>query len=70
MTTSPGQPPERMRTYFADAQLRENPDLNRLAQLFIGMAQARARHARADQDHRTRDTRSAPMSGDGVESET
>lgn len=63
MTTSPGQPPERMRTYRADAELRESPDLHRLAQLFIGMARQRAEHARHAQD-----TPAPPESGE-VESE-
>ena len=45
MTTQPqGSPPERMRDYRVEAELRDSPDLHRLAQVFIGMAQARARH--------------------------
>ncbi|MDO5630052.1 MAG: hypothetical protein Q4G43_17200 [Mobilicoccus sp.] len=40
--------PDRMRDYRIEAEPRQSPDLHKLAQLFIGMA-----HARADQD-RTR----------------
>lgn len=45
MTTQPqGSPPERMRDYRIEAELRASPDLHKLAQVFIGMAQSRARH--------------------------
>lgn len=37
--------PERIRNYRVDAEARQSPDLHKLAQLFIGMAQARARAA-------------------------
>ena len=42
MTRPSGNPPARMRDYRIEAQLREEPDLHKLAQLFIGMAFARA----------------------------
>ncbi|WP_145000555.1 hypothetical protein [Kocuria rhizophila] len=35
-------PPRRMRDYRIEAELRDSPDLHKLAQVFIGMAQARA----------------------------
>ncbi|MCL6422296.1 MULTISPECIES: hypothetical protein [Micrococcales] len=35
-------PPQRMRDYRIEAELRDSPDLHKLAQVFIGMAQARA----------------------------
>lgn len=44
-------PPARMRNYRIVAEPRTDPDLHKLAQLFIGMALARAdaeRHARHD----------------------
>lgn len=41
-------PPARMRTYRIEAERRENPDLHKLAQLFIGMAFARADAERQD----------------------
>ena len=43
-TQSQGTPPERMRDYRIEAELLDSPDLHKLAQVFIGMAQARARH--------------------------
>ena len=35
-------PPQRMRDYRIEAELRDSHDLHKLAQVFIGMAQARA----------------------------
>lgn len=34
--------PDRMRDYRIEAEPRQSPDLHKLAQLFIGMARARA----------------------------
>ena len=42
-------PPARMRTYRIEAEPRATPDLHKLAQLFIGMAFARADAERANQ---------------------
>lgn len=42
-------PPARMRTYRIEAEPRTTPDLHKLAQLFIGMAFARADAERASQ---------------------
>lgn len=42
-------PPARMRTYRVEAEPRATPDLHKLAQLFIGMAFARADAERANQ---------------------
>ena len=47
MSRPAGVPPARMRDYQLAAELRETPDLHRLAQLFIGMAMQRAEHDRA-----------------------
>ena len=47
MTRPSGNPPARMRDYRIAAEMRETPDLHRLAQLFIGMAMQRAEHDRA-----------------------
>lgn len=69
MTTgaeSPGALPERMRDYRVEAELRSSPDLHKLAQVFIGMAQARAR-----QEHRETAGQESPpehTDGQGVES--
>ena len=41
MSQNPKSPPARMRAYRVEAELRETPDLHKLAQLFIGMASAR-----------------------------
>lgn len=38
--------PERMREYRIEAEPRQSPDLHKLAQLFIGMARARANQDR------------------------
>ncbi len=46
MSQNPKSPPERMRSYRVEAEQRETPDLHKLAQLFIGMA-----FARADAEH-------------------
>lgn len=35
-------PPARIRNYRIEAELRDTPDLHKLAQVFIGMALARA----------------------------
>ncbi|MCI1748460.1 MAG: hypothetical protein LKI24_10435 [Acidipropionibacterium sp.] len=42
----PKAPPQRMRNYRIEAQLRDSPDLHKLAQVVIGLAmqQARAEH--------------------------
>lgn len=69
MTTgaeTPGAPPERMRDYRVEAELRSSPDLHKLAQVFIGMAQARAR-----QEHQETAGQESPPKhpgGQGVES--
>ncbi|GAA1491017.1 hypothetical protein [Brachybacterium sacelli] len=67
MTTQPqGSPPERMRDYRIEAELRASPDLHKLAQVFIGMAQSRARH-----EHQTTTCQERPpeqSGGQGVES--
>ncbi len=67
MTTHPqDSPPERMRDYRIEAELRASPDLHKLAQVFIGMAQARARH-----EHQTTTCQEHPPAqsrGQGVES--
>ena len=47
MTRPSGDPPARMRDYRVAAEMREAPDLHRLAQLFIGMAMQRAEQDRA-----------------------
>lgn len=39
--------PDRMRDYRIEAELRESPDLHKLARLFIGMARARAEQDRS-----------------------
>ena len=44
MTRPSGNPPARMRDYRIAAEMRETPDLHRLAQLFIGMAMQGAEH--------------------------
>lgn len=49
MSHTPKSPPARMRNYRIEAELRENPDLHKLAQLFIGMALTRADAERAKQ---------------------
>lgn len=68
--TNPTNPlPKRMRNHRVHAELRETPDLHQLAQLFIGMALARA-----DNDHAARvttPTTPAPFHGaEEVESNT
>ncbi|WP_029069164.1 hypothetical protein [Jonesia quinghaiensis] len=42
--------PARMRDYEVHAELRETPDLQRLAQLFIGMALARTEQTRTGRE--------------------
>ncbi len=65
MSRPAGAPPARMRDYQLTAELRETPDLHRLAQLFIGMARQRA-----TQDQRRRaNTDPGPAQGREVESE-
>ena len=49
MSKDPKAPPARMRTYRVEAEHRENPDLHKLAQLFIGMAFARTDDERRNQ---------------------
>ena len=69
MTTgaeTPASPPQRMRDYHVEADLRSSPDLHKLAQVFIGMAQARAR-----QEHQETAGQESPpehTGGQGVES--
>lgn len=53
-TRSRKVPPKRIRTYRVEAEPRTSPDLHKLAQLFIGMA-----FARADDQHRTRQSEHA-----------
>ncbi len=43
MTRPGGAPPARMRDYRVVAEMRETPDLDRLAQLFTSMAMQRAK---------------------------
>ncbi len=66
MSRPAGVPPARMRDYQLAAEVRETPDLHRLAQLFIGMARQRA-----TQGQRLRAT-TDPGSAEGrtVESDT
>ncbi len=42
--------PARMRDYEVHAELRETPDLQRLAQVFIGMALTRTEQTRTGRD--------------------
>lgn len=66
MSRPAGVPPARMRDYRLAAEVRETPDLHRLAQLFIGMARQRA-----TQDKRRRAiTDPGPAEGHEVESDT
>ena len=51
-------PPARMRNYRIVAEPRTDPDLNQLAQLFIGMA-----FARADADRQERHGPTSPRQG-------
>ena len=51
-------PPARMRNYRIVAEPRTDPDLNKLAQLFIGMA-----FARADADRQERHGPTSPRQG-------
>ena len=48
MSKEPKSPPDRMRDYRIEAELRESPDLHKLARLFIGMARARAEQDRSN----------------------
>ena len=41
MNKEPKSPPDRMRDYRIEAQMRPTPDLHKLAQLFVNMALAR-----------------------------
>lgn len=43
-------PPARMRDYRIEAQLRESPDLHKLAQVIIGLAMQRAKAERDAQE--------------------
>ncbi len=67
MTRPGGAPPARMRDYQVAAEVRETPDLHRLAQLFIGMAMQRA-----EKDHATGRAAAdaGPAEPDEVESST
>lgn len=57
MTKPRKSPPARMRTYRIEAEPRTTPDLHKLAQLFIGMAFARADAERANQQKPPSDPR-------------
>lgn len=57
-------PPERIRDYRVEAELRQSPDLHRLAQLFVSMALART------QAEQRGDSGSGRNPGGPVESET
>ena len=61
--------PERMRDYRIEAEPRESPDLHKLAQLFIGMARARADQDRTDPDTDAVSPASGHRQGCEVESE-
>ena len=66
MSRPTGAPPARMRDYQLAAEVRETPDLHRLAQLFIGVARQRA-----TQDKRRRaNTDPGPAEGHEGESDT
>ena len=41
MSKEPKSPPDRMRDYRIEAQLRPTPDLHKLAKLFVNMALSR-----------------------------
>lgn len=47
-------PPDRMREYRVEAQMKQTPDLHRLAQLFVNMALSRTEtgHRQADSSSR------------------
>ncbi|WP_431878404.1 hypothetical protein [Amycolatopsis sacchari] len=63
MSKNPKSPPARMRAYRVEAERRENPDLHKLAQLFIGMAFARADAERQEQ-HRPASTSRQESAGE------
>ncbi len=56
-------PPSRMRNYRIVAEPRTDPDLHKLAQLFIGMAFARADAEREARRNSGTDRRQAPPGG-------
>lgn len=62
----PKAPPARMRDYRIEAQLCENPDLHKLAQVIIGLAMQRAKAEREVQKPRRLDAGRRP--DDPVES--
>ncbi len=66
MSRPAGVPPARMRDYQLAAEVRETPDLHRLAQLFIGMARQRATQEKS----RRAITAPGPAEGREVESDT
>ena len=61
--------PNRMRDYRIEAELRESPDLHKLAQLFIGMARARAEQDRPNPAPDRTPPDSGACRSAGVESE-
>ena len=66
MSRPAGVPPTRMRDYQLAAEVRETPDLHRLAQLFIGMARQRA----TQDKRRGANTDPGPAEGRELESDT
>lgn len=67
MTRRGGALPSRMRSYGIAAERRDTPDLDRLAQLFIGMAMQRTKRDRAPEKATAPAGRAEP---DEVESST
>lgn len=61
--------PERMRDYRIAAEPRRSPDLHKLAQLFIGMARARAEQDRTNPAPGSKPPDSGARRSAGVESE-
>jgi hypothetical protein len=53
-------PPQRLRGYRIEAQRRADPDLHKLAQVFIGLAMQRARAERDAQKREQPDTGRSP----------
>lgn len=68
MTRRRGTPPSRMRSYRIVAERRDTPDVDRLAQLFIGMAMQRAKRERPTKGRSSSTAR--PAEPDEVESTT
>ncbi|MFH5211151.1 hypothetical protein [Antrihabitans spumae] len=61
--------PDRMRDYRIEAEPRQSPDLHKLAQLFIGMARARAEQDRPNPAPDRTPPDSGACRSAGVESE-